>query len=61
MTDAGKKISDGAKHNAEARKQKEKERERERQTKRNALLYALESGDLSASETVQAVKMLNNI
>ena len=61
MTDTGAKISATAKRNHARREQVQKEQQRETQIKRAALLSAIESGDLTASEKVQAVKMLNDL
>ena len=47
--------------NYERRKVLEQEMKREQEIKRAALLSAIESGDLTASEKVQAVKMLNDL
>ena len=47
--------------NHERRKANEQERKREQEIKRKALIDAIESGELTASEKVQAVKMLNEL
>lgn len=43
----------------ERRKAHEQDMKREQEIKRAALLSTIESGELTASEKVQAVKMLN--
>ena len=48
-------------NNHERRKLAEQERKHEQEIKRKALIDAIESGDLTASEKVQAVKMLNDL
>jgi len=47
--------------NHERRKAHEQDMKREQEIKRAALLSAIESGKLTASEKVQAVKMLNEL
>ena len=47
--------------NHERRKAHEQDMKREQEIKRAALLSAIESGELTASEKVQAVKMLNDL
>lgn len=47
--------------NYERRKAAEQERRHEQEIKRKALIEAIESGQLTAAEKVQAVKMLNDL
>ena len=61
MTDTGAKIAATANVNRMRRKAHEQDVKREQEIKRTALLSAIESGDLTASEKVQAVKMLNDL
>ena len=53
--------SDTAKRNRERRETARLESIRENAIKKKALLSALESGELTASEKVEAVKLLNNL
>lgn len=48
-------------NNYERRKLAEQERKREQEIKRKALIDALDSGELTAAEKVQAVKILNDL
>ena len=61
MTDTGAKIAATANVNRMHKKAHEQDMKRETQIKRAALLSAIESGELTASEKVQAVKMLDEL
>lgn len=58
MTDAGRKIAEGAARNRDARKQAEEKKRELNQLMVDTLRKALESDTLSASERIDAVKLL---
>ncbi len=61
MTDAGRKISEGVARNRDARKQAEAKKRELNQLMVDTLQKALESDTLSASERIEAVKLLNDL
>lgn len=61
MTEAGRKISDGATRNRDARKQAEAKKRELNQLMVDTLRKALESDTLSASDRLEAVKLLDKL
>lgn len=61
MTEQGKKISEGAARNRAARKQAEAKKRELNRLMIDTLQKSLESDTLSASERIEAVKLLNEL
>lgn len=61
MTDAGRKISEGAARNRDARKQAEARKRELNELMVDTLRKALESDTLSASDRLEAVKLLDKL
>lgn len=61
MTEAGRKISEGAARNRDARKQAAAKNRELNRLMVDTLQNALKSETLSASERIEAVKLLNDL
>lgn len=61
MTEAGKKISDGAKRNVERRKARAAEQQSRKQLMISNLLKVLEADNSSAAERLEAVRLLKEL